>query len=455
MNKTIIFIEKARRVHGNKYDYSKVEYINYKTKICIICPIHGEFWITPSAHLRGQGCKKCRGESLNKRFSMGQETFIKRAKEIHEDKYDYSKVVYVNNKTKVCIICPIHGEFWQTPGNHLSGYGCLLCAVEKANDARRLTTESFIEQAKLIHKDKDIDYSKVKYKDAHTKVCLVCSIHGEFWQTPSDHLRGSGCPLCGRKVAIEKTKNSEEDVLQRIKEIHGDSLIYDKFKYYGLHKNSIVTCPKHGDFEIPPVRLLKGNGCKKCANEALSRLKTLTTEEFKEKADTIHQGKYIYNKSEYINTKTLICIICPIHGEFWQTPNNHLMGCGCPKCSQSKLENSMLNFLKDNKMTFETQKVFDWLVFEKNMRLDFYLPEYNVAIECQGEQHFKPVDFNGKGDEFAEKEFLLNTERDTLKKQLCEEHEIKLLYYSNLGIDYPYKVYEDLDELLKEIKGEN
>ena len=112
------FIEKAKRIHGDKYDYSKTEYINATTKVCIICPEHGEFWMTPNNHTHGthpQNCPKCVGG-----VRSNTDDFIKKAKELHGDKYDYSKVNYVNNKTKVCIICPEHGEFWVTPSNHIN-----------------------------------------------------------------------------------------------------------------------------------------------------------------------------------------------------------------------------------------------------------------------------------------------------------------------------------------------
>ena len=112
------FIGEAQLIHHNKYDYSKVEYANNKTKVCIICPEHGEFWQTPSDHLNGKGCPQCAGN-----VRCDKDTFIEKAKHTHNDRYDYSKVEYVNAHTKVCIICPEHGEFWQTPNNHLNGNG--------------------------------------------------------------------------------------------------------------------------------------------------------------------------------------------------------------------------------------------------------------------------------------------------------------------------------------------
>lgn len=175
------FIKEARKIHGNKYDYSKSEYKGANKKICIICPVHGEFWQRPSTHLNGSECPKCSHRS----YVYTKEEWIKEAKKIHGNKYDYSKVEYKNNKTKVCIICPIHGEFWMKPNSHLQGQSCPKCV----HRSYKYTTDEFIEKAREIHGDK-YDYSKVEYVNSETKVCIICPTHGEFWQSPMNHLSG-------------------------------------------------------------------------------------------------------------------------------------------------------------------------------------------------------------------------------------------------------------------------
>ena len=149
------FTEKAKKVHGDKYDYSKVEYINNKTKVCIICPEHGEFWQTPDSHLRGRGCRQCSIKSMKDKQRLSTEDFIEKAKEIHGNKYDYSKVDYVNSQTKVCIICPKHGEFWQTPLNHLKGKGCPDCYGNKKFQNRKYGKHK---QRKAVHKGSNQKY---------------------------------------------------------------------------------------------------------------------------------------------------------------------------------------------------------------------------------------------------------------------------------------------------------
>lgn len=192
------FIEDARKVHGNKYNYDKVKYKNNKTKIIITCPEHGDFLQTPNKHLIGRGCPKCCNEQKHFHGLKTKDQFIKEASTLHNNFYDYSKVEYYNDKTKIEIICPIHGSFWQTPNAHLHGQGCMECGRIKTIKARHYTQTEFIEKAKTIHKDR-YDYSKVNYISSDDKVIIICKEHGEFLQTPSNHLQGQGCPKCIKK----------------------------------------------------------------------------------------------------------------------------------------------------------------------------------------------------------------------------------------------------------------
>lgn len=184
--KTKIFIEKARTKHGDRYNYERVEYVNAKTKIIISCKEHGEFSQTPSDHLSGCGCMECGG-----RMKPTTPLFLKKAKERHGDRYDYSLVDYVRNKTKVKIVCKEHGVFEQTPTHHLSGKGCPGCWGNR----RRLSLDRFIERSIENHKDK-YDYSLVEYTNNSTKVTILCKTHGAFQQKPRCHMEGKGCPRC-------------------------------------------------------------------------------------------------------------------------------------------------------------------------------------------------------------------------------------------------------------------
>ena len=172
--KNNIFIEKARQIHNDKYDYSKVNYVNSRTKVCIICPTHGEFWQTPHNHLKGYGCAEC-GKEKSHLPKITTEDFISKSKERHGNKYDYSKAYYKTWDAKVCIICPEHGEFWQTPSNHINGSGCPKCANEKRKNALLKDTKLFVDVTTLIHDEEPKDeivslFSEIEHQQHNREI---------------------------------------------------------------------------------------------------------------------------------------------------------------------------------------------------------------------------------------------------------------------------------------------
>lgn len=188
------FIERAKKTHGEKFDYSKSVYIGMFKPITIICPIHGEYNQRADAHLGGQDCPICGDEKQASGMRLTTDDFIRKAKEVHGDKYDYSQTVYYSrsqNRGMIKIICPTHGEFLQSAGNHLRGSGCNKCAGRFLQDKNE-----FINKSKEIFGD-GYDYSQVDYKGAVTKVGLICKKHGLFTVTPTNHIsKQSGCPIC-------------------------------------------------------------------------------------------------------------------------------------------------------------------------------------------------------------------------------------------------------------------
>ena len=202
-DKTQLFISKANKIHENRYDYSKVNYINAKTKIKIICREHGEFHQTPSNHLSNYNCQKCA-----KNYQLDTNSFIEKAKIIHNDKYDYSKVNYLNTETQIIIICKEHGEFSQIPDFHINRK----CGCPKCSNNVKLDILEFIEKANKIHGN-TYDYSKVEYVNNRNRVIIICKKHGEFSQLPYVHINHNcGCPSC-----INKT---EYKFYEKIKEIY-------------------------------------------------------------------------------------------------------------------------------------------------------------------------------------------------------------------------------------------
>lgn len=191
---TATFAEKAKSVHGEIFCYKKVKYENTLTKVCIVCPKHGEFWQKPKKHLEGRGCRYCSSMT-----PKSVHDFIKEAKHIHKGFYSYDKSNYINSNTKVVITCIKHGDFSQRPDDHLSGQGCRECYRERAGNSHRLTIEEFIARAIKKHKG-FYSYERAVYVNAASKVVITCPEHGDFKQTPNQHAnKGDGCPKCRPK----------------------------------------------------------------------------------------------------------------------------------------------------------------------------------------------------------------------------------------------------------------
>jgi len=253
---TALFIERSKKVHGGRYDYSKSRYFSNNIPVEIICPEHGSFMQRPAGHMKGGGCPKCAGVKL-----LTQDEFIERATAIHGT-YDYSLVEYVNSMSLVTIVCPIHGPWRQTPGNHMVGKGCPKCSGNVT-----LTTEEFVAKARGIHGDY-YDYSKTEYVRANKKVVITCPVHGDFEQTPNGHLNGHGCFLCNQKGVPAMT---HETFLEKARSIHGDTFSYHEAKYDRSWEHVTIHCLTHGPFQQMPEKHLAGQGCPKCAMSGPSK----------------------------------------------------------------------------------------------------------------------------------------------------------------------------------------
>jgi hypothetical protein len=299
-DKTKAWIEKAKKVHGDRYDYSQSIYTGAKGLLNIGCKIHEVFVQSADSHKRGRGCPKCAGKNKT------TEEFIKQAIAIHGTKYDYSRVVYKDKLTKINIICNTHGIFTQSPDGHLAGKGCSKCKGQNK------TTEEFIKQAIAIHGTK-YDYTKVIYVSAKRKIEIICSIHTVFLQTPNKHLQGNGC-----------------------------------FKCTGKNK---------------------------------------TTEEFIKQAVAIHGTKYDYSNTIYVKSTEKLEIGCSTHGIFWQTPNNHLVNKGCDKCSVVQYSKGAMEWIELIE-SFDDKKISHALNGGEHRigkySIDGYCKETNTCYEYHG-----------------------------------------------------------------------
>lgn len=230
---TSSFIRKAKNIHGDRYDYSLSDYINARTKVIIICPMHGKFEQTPRNHVQGNICYKCSFDNKIK-----PDYFINKAKQKHDDKYDYTKVIYKNARTKVDIVCPEHGIFQQTPKSHLQGSGCPKCSLKQKIDLSVVSLTP--EESPFIDNDNNIN-------------CL--------------------CAYCGKYFIPLK-----QDIHNRIKALKSNDLSENRLYCSGGCKNSCSIynqrlCPKGykqaTSREVQPqLRKLvfkrDGHTCQKC-----------------------------------------------------------------------------------------------------------------------------------------------------------------------------------------------
>lgn len=288
---TAEFIEQAKKVHGDRYDYSKVVYKKSKEKVTIICPEHGAFRQAPNTHLCGGGCAKCAG-----RVKLTTPELIDKARKVHGDRYDYSKVEYNKSSVEVTIICPDHGAFRQTPNTHLSGRGCSACGRLRQILFLKHTTDKFISAAREQYGGR-YDYSNVDYRGNSTAVKIICPTHGEFEQRPDKHLAKSaiGCPACAREHIGSIRSDTKESFISKARVSHGDRYDYSSVDYIDSKTKVKITCPEHGEYEQPPNRHISGAGCPSCSGN-----KPLSTDEYIKKAREVHGDKYDYSKTEYM-----------------------------------------------------------------------------------------------------------------------------------------------------------
>jgi len=368
------FIEKAQIIHGQKYNYSKVYYINSYTKLNIICPVHGLFEQSANSHLSGHGCPKCSKFTHDKEINLLR--FIDKSITLHGNKYDYSKVDYINGKTDVIIICPKHGEFKQRPNHHKSGSGCLLCSQEKRLKRNQKEKElEFLKKAENIHGDK-YDYSKIEFINSKKEVSIICPEHGEFQQKPNNHINlKHGCPSCGkRKGELSRTLNNDI-FIKKSRKIHGNKYDYTEINYTNNRDRLLIICHKHGRFLQTAMTHMAGRGCPKCSYNGWN------VNEFIDLAKEIHCDKYDYSNVNYTNCNTPVTIVCHQHGQFKQRPYHHIHGSGCPQCGLSIIQNQVYHYVLS--ICDEETKLNDRKIINP-YELDIVVPSRNFAIEVNG-----------------------------------------------------------------------
>jgi len=285
-------------------------------------------------------------------------------------------------------------------------------------------THWFITKAKKVHNNK-YNYSNVNYINAHARVVITCSVHGDFEQIPNNHLQGMGCNKCGGSE-----KKTPEQFIRDAVKVHNNKYGYSKTIYKNFTTKVIIVCPKHGDYHQLPSNHLAGKGCRKCATDASSK----SIDEFIQESHKVHENKYDYFKTVYVNGTTKVVITCKTHGDFKQTPKEHVKGIGCPSCKESKGEERIRLWLDKNSIDYVREHKFPNL---PKLRFDFYLPDHNTTIEFDGIQHFISVKRWG-----GEKGLKKRQELDEIKNQFCVDNNTKL-------IRIPYTEYNKIPLILK------
>jgi hypothetical protein len=297
------------------------------------------------------------------------------ANDIHHNKYEYIEIIKCKKDNCFVITCKTHGNFTKKIQNHtLKKQGCPLCSKPA-----KLTKNLFIDRANQIH-DSRYDYSLVEYKDNRTNVKIICKEHGVFEQSPSNHYK-QNCPVCSNRV-----KHTKEQFIENANKIHNNKYCYDKSFFIDYYTPIEIECIVHGVFIQIPNDHRNGNGCYKCCG------KIRTTEDFIEKANLRHNYLYDYSNVEYKLSRQQITIFCKIHGNFKQTPNDHLNGCGCPKCCNGKFSRICIKWLeeimkRDNIFIQHAGNEGEHSVIcnERRINFDGYCKETNTVYEFYGD----------------------------------------------------------------------
>lgn len=406
-------------------------YNNTYTNIIITCPIHGDFEQTPKNHLKGCGCSKCKGNKNSSRYQLDLKDLLVQFKAIHGDTYLYSKVVCTTKKKKVIITCRLHGDFEQAPANHLLGRGCPICK----NIALSEKFKKYNNLEEVALKFSNLDFSNFEYEGVHTKGEIRCKKCGVIFFDSIVLLRNRtiNCYYCSD---IGERKYTKETLINKLNSIHNNKYDYSKLELCPLREKAHLICSIHGSFSMSIANHLGGQGCSKCGTERTKNILLKDSSTFFKECNETHKNYYDYSKSVYKGAFEKMLIICPKHGEFYQSAKVHSSGSGCSKCLNFRGENTISSILDQQSITYEKQKTFKGCIYKGLLKFDFYLPDFNMCIEYDGAQHFKPVVYWG-----GDKSLKIQREKDSIKTNYCKTNGMPLLRI-------PYTEFNNIEKIL-------
>ena len=449
LTKVSIALDKCEKRYGGKYSLElKGESIDSNAMVLCRCNEHNTNKYVNLRHFLGGdscGCSVCLKE---KYYAKEKKKYIDKFTEKWGNGYTFDKLNYISLKDPGIITCKKHGDF--TLSEIRYGLDKISCPVCYEQNKRNIRNSEYLLRLKEKYAD-TYTWLTTDFGDYYTDyVEFICPKHGVMKQTlcillNTEDEDGYACPKCKKERSNEKQSYTLDEAISHAKSL--ESCKYYDFsiikEWKGVKAKHTLKCKRHGDvFEQTFDSMFQGhNGCPSCKSEYIHDRDALTTEEFIEKARKIHGNKYDYSKVEYYNNTTKVCIICPKHGEFWQTPYNHLMSRGCPKCHESTLETKIRVFLDNNDIEYIQEKSLRDLTGKilegsgQPQRIDFFLPKYNVCIECQGIQHFSPIKFGRKMiAEAAEENYRKCVIRDKFKYESLVDGNYDIIYFTKKSI---------------------
>jgi very-short-patch-repair endonuclease len=323
-------LERFHEIHGDRYDYSQVVWVNKQTRMTIVCREHGPFEHTFETHRKGRGCKSCWLEALR---AKKERELLKYLQETYSELYDYSLISYERDRVPLKLVCPTHGVFEIAPYAIRQPTRSILCSACYSDRGRnsKLELGEILDRFKLRHGDR-YDYSQLGYKSAHVPVEIICRQHGSFQMKAYVHWTGSGCPSCSTKIV------STADCVARFKEVHGERYDYSQVDYQGPEIAVVIICRTHGAFTSNPANHWKqaGESCTPCR---AAKYKT-TTAEIVNRFQKVHGHRYDYSRVRYEDMYKDVEIICHQHGSFFMAPANHLTNHACKFCARKDASNA-------------------------------------------------------------------------------------------------------------------